>query len=306
MNEPQINYPYMPEGRALKYVPYDHPFMVEACQARKTLSGDPIFPIGAVLVKDGEVLVRVGNGYNLGAHQIHICPRVVQECPSGTGYDLCTLHDDPGHAEQMAVDEAQKQGIDIQGADLYMYGHWWACEPCWNKLINAGVRDVYVTDDAHERFSRDKVYAETFQPSIKGAYISGALTNVSGQDGIDIKAHYEELARSCEEVGCSAYVPHLKTDPILNANLSPKDVYDHNVKMLLENDVIVADVTYPSLGVGGELILAQQAGKPIVMLSRAGSHISRFAIGNPAVVYHAEYRDTAEACKFLKNILKQL
>src|SRR3989339_791539 len=270
MNEPQIKYPYMPEGRALKYVPHDHPFMVEACKARDTLSGDPVFPIGAVLVKDGEILVRVGNGYNLGAHQIHICPRVVQECPSG------------------------------QGSDLYMYGHWWACEPCWNKLIKAGIRDVYVTDDAHERFSRDRVFAKTLQPSVKSAYISGALTNVVGQDGVDIKKHYEDLAISCEEVGCSAYVPPLKTDPIKNAELSAREVYDHDVKMLLENDVIVADVTYPSLGVGGELILAQQAGKPIVMLSRVGSHISRFAIGNPAVVYHAQYETSKQACKFLK------
>ncbi len=301
----QIKYPFLPEGRSFKYVPHGDTFMQEAAKAREELAGDPSYPVGAVLVKDGQVIVRVGNGYNQG-RQTHICPRLVLECPSGTGYELCTLHDDPGHAEQMAVKVAKEQGIDTRGADLYMYGHWWACEPCWKKLIEAGIRDVYLTDDSHERFARDRVYAECLKPSVKSVYISGALTNVLGQDGVDIKVHYEQLARACEEIGCLAYVPHLKTDPIKNADLSPREVYDHDVKTLLDHDVIVADVTYPSLGVGGELILAQQAGKPIIMLSRVGSHISRFAIGNPAVVYHAQYEDTAQACKFLKNILKQI
>ena len=44
-----------------------------------------------------------------------------------------------------------------------MYGHWWACESCWNALIAGGVRDVYITDDAHERFSRENVYRETLK-----------------------------------------------------------------------------------------------------------------------------------------------
>jgi deoxycytidylate deaminase len=301
----QIKYPYLPSGKSFKYVAHDNEFMIEARDARQRLSGDPSYPVGAVLVKDGRIIAKVGNGYNQGK-QIHICPRIVLECPSGTGYELCKLHDDPGHAEQMAVKIAQEQGIEIKGADLYMYGHWWACEPCWNKLINAGVRDVYLVDDAHERFSRDKVYTECLTPSIQSVYISGALSNLPEDEKAQIKLFYENLACACREIGCSAYVPHLKTDPDAFANLSCKEVFDIDVIALLAHDVIVSDVTYPSLGVGGELILAQQAGKKIILLSQKGSKVSRFALGNPAVVYHAEYDDHAQACRFLKNILRQL
>ena len=134
MTNPEVEYPYMPEDRHIKYVPADSPFMVEAAKAREENAGDPTYPVGLVLVKDGEVIVRAGNGYNRGKQE-HICPRIVIDPPSGTGYDLCDLHADPGHAEQMAVKVAKEQEIDISGADAYMYGHWWACEPCWNKLI---------------------------------------------------------------------------------------------------------------------------------------------------------------------------
>ena len=168
-----IEYPYMPEGHHLKYASVDDPFMQEASRARDECAGDPLYPVGIVLVKDGEVVARAGNGYNRGPGEIHVCPRVVLDCPSGTGYDLCTLHDAPGHSEQMLVAEAKKQGIDLEGADAYMYGHWWACEPCWTALLEAGIRDLYVTDDAHERFSRDNVFAQTLTPSIKTVSLEG-------------------------------------------------------------------------------------------------------------------------------------
>lgn len=158
---PDVKYPYMPTDRHLKYAPADSEFMLAAKMAREKKSGDPLFPVGIALVKDSQVIATAGNGFNRGAGTPHICPRVVLECPSGVGYELCHLHDPEGHAEPMVVAEAQRLGIDTDGANAYMYGHWWACEPCWNALIAAGIRDLYVTDDAHERFSRDRVYAET-------------------------------------------------------------------------------------------------------------------------------------------------
>lgn len=135
--------------------------MIAAELARRVCAGDSLYPIGIVLVRDEHVVARAGNGFNRGSISKHICPRVVLDCPSGTGYDLCTLHDSVGHAEPMLMQVAVEQGIDPVGCDVYMFGHWWCCEPCWKVMIDAGIRDVYVVDDAHERFSRERVYAET-------------------------------------------------------------------------------------------------------------------------------------------------
>ena len=185
------DYPYMPADRHIKYVPYDSPFMVAAAKARSEQAGDPIWPIGVAIVRDGAVLLTAGNGFNRGSGVVHVCPRVVLECPSGTGYDLCALHDSPGHAEHMAVAVAKEKGTDIAGADAYMYGHWWACEPCWNALIAAGIRDLYVTDDAHDRFSRDTVFAETLKPSVRTVRIEGADDHLAAG-----------LQQVVEELGC--------------------------------------------------------------------------------------------------------
>ncbi len=134
--------------------------MMAAEVARQECAGDSLYPVGVVLVRDGQVCARAGNGFNRGSSSKHICPRIVLECPSGTGYDLCSLHESIGHAEPMLMQVANEQGIDIHGCDVYMFGHWWCCEPCWKVMIDAGVRDVYLLENAHERFSRERVFAE--------------------------------------------------------------------------------------------------------------------------------------------------
>ena len=305
MSAPNISYPYMPEDRHLKYVPHDHTFMQAAAQARKECAGDPLFPVGAALVKDGEVIARSGNGYSRGPGQIHVCPRVVQECPSGTGYDLCDLHNSPGHAEPMLMKAAADAGIDPTGADVYMYGHWWACEPCWKSLIDGGVRDLYVTDDAHERFSRENVFAQTLTPTVKSAYIAGALTNVEDFDGQC--QLYESLGEVCEAMGVRTCIPH--RDHTFNEIMeggNAHEVFEVDVNECRHNDVVIAEVSYPSLGTGGELVAAHNCGTPVVLVSKKGAKVSRFALGNPSVVYHLQYDGVEDACRQLKNVLKQL
>jgi len=168
-----IEYPYMPDDRYLQYISSDHPHMQEAARARVERAGDPLFPVGAALVRDGVVLVLAGNGFNKGGKERHVCPRIVQEVASGEGYELCDKHDSAGHAEPMLMAAAQEAGVETDGADVYMYGHWWSCESCWNSMIQAGIRDVYVTDDAHEQFSREAVYAETLKPRLKSISLDG-------------------------------------------------------------------------------------------------------------------------------------
>ncbi|KKR84946.1 MAG: hypothetical protein UU48_C0001G0083 [Candidatus Uhrbacteria bacterium GW2011_GWF2_41_16] len=301
-----IAYPYLPPDRGFSYISEENPFMQEAKHARQTLAGDSIFPVGTVLVRDGEILARAGNGYNRGSIVRHICPRVVFECPSGQGYDLCHFHDPDGHAEQMVIKKARESGIDPIDADIYTYGHWWACESCWNVMMEAGIKNVYVLEDAHERFTREKVYAEVIKSTVRHAYISGALSGLPDEMKSTQKRLYELLADVCTEVGCEAYVPHLHTDPEEHPDASASEVYAIDMDKVATRDVVIAEVSYPSFGVGGELVQAFVNEKKIVLLSKKGMRISRFVLGNPAVVYHIEYEDETQACRMLKNVLKQI
>src|SRR3989339_1067390 len=142
-----VHYSYLPEGRMFRFVNAENVFMNEARKTREQNAGDTLYPVGCVLVQAGQVVARAGNGFNRGSQTVHVCPRVVEGCPSGTGYDLCALHDAPGHAESMLVRMAKEMRIDVHGADVYLYGHWWCCEPCWKAMIDARVRDVYLLEN---------------------------------------------------------------------------------------------------------------------------------------------------------------
>ena len=158
-----VAYPYMAPGRTFLFVSSTHPLMAEAVNTRGTHAGDPLFPVGAILVRDDRVIARAGNGFNRGSGESHLCPRILQGCKSGEGYDLCHLHDTDGHAEPMAVAMAKQAGENTVGADCYLYGHWWCCEPCWKALIDAGIRNVYLPEDAHLLFSKEAVYSQTLK-----------------------------------------------------------------------------------------------------------------------------------------------
>ncbi len=305
--KPDIQYPYMPEGRELKYVPADNEFMQAAKVAREECSGDPVYPVGDVLVKDGKVVARAGNGFNRGrVTSAHICPRIVLGCPTGIGHELCYEHEPPGHAEAMLVRVAQEAGIDTRGADVYMYGHWWACELCWKVLIDAGIRDLYTVDDAHERFSRDVVYAETLTPTVKTAYIAGAITNVPADEFKTQMALYEAFGEVCSAFGITFAIPHVHNKENQQEVRDAKEVYRWSVDAAKNSDVTIAEVSYPSLGTGGEIEAAGMAGKSVILLSRKGNRVSNYTKGHPSVVYHIEYESPEEACRMLSNVLKQL
>lgn len=158
----EIKYPYIPEGRNILYVPGDNRFMIEAISVRNTESTDGQHPTGAVVVKKDVVIGKAANqaGFKhpkfIALHAKGWCVRRKLKVKSGTKYWLCpgcSTHAD--HAESGAVDNAIKNvGLDIvNGADLYLYGHWWCCKPCWDAMIKAGIKNVYLLDKSWELFN---------------------------------------------------------------------------------------------------------------------------------------------------------
>lgn len=161
----EIKYPYLPEGRSIEYVPADNIFMAEAMRIRNAESTDGQHPTGAVVVKNGKIIGKVANqaGFKhqrlIDLHAKGWCVRRKLNVKSGTKYWLCpgcATHSD--HAESGAVCDAIKNvGAEAtRGADLYLYGHWWCCKPCWDAMIKAGIEHVYLLDGAYELFNSRK------------------------------------------------------------------------------------------------------------------------------------------------------
>jgi deoxycytidylate deaminase len=159
--EKKIEYPYIPENGEILYVPIDNEFMREAEYLRNNKSTDLYFPTGAVVVKNGEI---IGKGANqsllrtkwlINVHKKWGCIRRWLNVPSGQKYWMC-----PGcspskqHAETRAVNNALKKG-GIDGADLYLFGHWWCCKSCWGAMLNAGIKSVYLLENSEILFDKN-------------------------------------------------------------------------------------------------------------------------------------------------------
>lgn len=161
VNTKDIKYPYLPEGREILYVGEDNEFM-QAAKVMQKKATDWQHPSGAVVVKDGEIVGKASLLSSLPrirsiirAHKSGMCLRRWFNVPSGTKYWVCPgcVHH-VGHSEATAVRNALKNVDDISGADLYLYGHWWCCKPCWDSMIGAGIKGVYLLEGSEVIFNR--------------------------------------------------------------------------------------------------------------------------------------------------------
>ena len=159
-----ITYPYIPLGRIYKYASGDNPFMEEAREYAKKHSKDKNMPNASVLVKGGKVIGRGANGSTY--HDTHECERVKLKIPTGQGYELCEGCHSKNHSEPKVIADAQTRGEDTRGADVYLWGHWWCCEPCWHAMIKAGIKDVYLLEGSEKLFNKnhsDNVIGRQFE-----------------------------------------------------------------------------------------------------------------------------------------------
>ena len=94
--------------------------------------------VGAVVVKEKNILATGYNGTPSGITHCEVvgCLRQKLNVPSGERHELCRGL----HAEQNAIIQAAKHGINIAGATLYCTNS--PCIICSKMLINAGVRRI--------------------------------------------------------------------------------------------------------------------------------------------------------------------
>lgn len=112
----------------------------------------------SILVLDGNILAEAENG---SVHEGTFCPRAALNSPSGQEYELCPDHcANSNHSEarvsQGGLEIAQANKLDLTKAELYLAGHWWACEPCWNSIQRAGIGSLRLVEDADERYDEQR------------------------------------------------------------------------------------------------------------------------------------------------------
>lgn len=106
--------------------------------------------VGAVLVKDKKILSTGYNGSPSGLeHCLDIgCIREKLKIPSGERHELCRGL----HAEQNVLLQAALYGISTKNSILYITNQ--PCVICAKMLINAGIREIVISDGYPDELAR--------------------------------------------------------------------------------------------------------------------------------------------------------
>jgi len=147
-----FEYPYIPEGFSHEYVGIDNPYMQAAFDYARENSLDKAMPTSSVIVKDGKIIGMGANGSTF--HETNVCERVKQNIPTGEGYELCEGCHPKNHSEPRAIQDAKEKGNDTTNAELYLWGHWWCCEPCWNSMQQAGITKTFLLENSDALFNK--------------------------------------------------------------------------------------------------------------------------------------------------------
>ena len=134
------------QNPALYHFVSEENFFMQAAKMSAKKSSDKRIQTGVVIVKNNKIL-SAGANYSV-FHKYFFCIRTFLKTfiniIRGRGYFLCPGCQSHNHAEQTAIRNAKKKHISCATADLYLWGHWWACRDCWQQIKKAKISRVFL------------------------------------------------------------------------------------------------------------------------------------------------------------------
>jgi len=133
-----------------------------------------------------------------------------------------------------------------------------------------------------------------------------ACSITGGRDDEDI---YQQLVRTLLSMDVDVPTMHIAETGIeeLDAREDPSDIYFRDVSWIEESDLLIAEVSTPSHGVGYEIGYALDLNKPVLCLYRQQVVISKMILGNPhPLLTVLSYKNLNEAEKLLQKYLSEI
>lgn len=132
-------------------------------------------------------------------------------------------------------------------------------------------------------------------------YFSGAI-----RGGREKANDYAEIISFLAKYG-SVLTQHLGD---VNLNLEGEDlaaeaIYNRDINWLKEADIVIADVTIPSLGVGYELAYAEKLNKQVICLYEINSNVSAMIKGNKNF-FQISYNNLADLFIKIAELLEEI
>jgi len=122
--------------------------------------------------------------------------------------------------------------------------------------------------------------------------------------GRELARTYEFIIGMLRKYGI-VLTEHVGSDDVIQTKdreLTDREIHDRDLGWIMESDVLVAEVTVPSLGVGYEIGRALEMGKPILCLFdvQPGKPLSAMVAGSEKLIIK-RYQETAEIEAILKE-----
>ena len=129
-------------------------------------------------------------------------------------------------------------------------------------------------------------------------YFAGSITG--GRQKVE---DYEKIVNLLENYG-PVLTKHVASKNLtsLGENRTKEDVYLRDINWLNECDIVVADITLPSTGVGYEIAYAEKLNKRIICVYEKDKNVSKLIIGNNHFEF-IEYDNIENLLISLKNTL---
>ena len=124
--------------------------------------------------------------------------------------------------------------------------------------------------------------------------------------GRDFEPIYQSITAALLADGHEVPTAHLADSGVkaLEAVVNPREVYERDVAWIRACDVLLAEVSTPSHGVGYEIAYALSIGKLVLCIYREDQPISKMLTGNSHPnIQVKSYRETDEAITITRSFL---
>lgn len=126
--------------------------------------------------------------------------------------------------------------------------------------------------------------------------------------GRELEFTYQQIVAALTADGHEIPTSHLAQSEVMEneRELTPQYVYERDVSWIRNCDVLIAEVSVPSHGVGYEIAFALEIGKPVLCIHDQGRKVSKMITGNPDPALTTKgYSNLEEAISLCREFLRE-
>ena len=138
---------------------------------------------------------------------------------------------------------------------------------------------------------------------MKKVYFAGSIRG--GRQDAEL---YMKLISFLEERGCCVLTEHVGLNSLQaegERNMTEEEIFDRDMSWLAESEMVVAECTTPSHGVGYELARARDMGKTVhIFYDINRCRLSAMLAGDPSFILHpyASFKELFEALDRIASV----